>query len=621
MLKLGLIQPNFQTGPRHLNSYYLPYTLGCIWSYVSQFDDITENFEVSEWLFDRPNIKDAVKKFVDCDVIMASMYVWNTSYCCRLLSLLKQKNPNIKIIAGGPQIPWRNKNYFLEHPYIDTIVINEGEQSALQILRSIVNKEELPKTLQFDRIKELEDLPSPYLTGVFDNLILEHPDIEWVPTLETDRGCPFKCTFCDWGSATGSKMYKFNLDRIRNEINWFADNNMPYLSMTTSNFGAFKQRDMEIANIIVETNKRTGMPTAISTSYGKNNADTVFEISKLLLDAGIQTGAAISFQSTTPEVLKNIKRDNMKINRVSEVANKAKSYNMPVLTELIMGLPGETYDSWVDCFDDVFSNKIINLDVFFLQLIENAPMNIEDAETFELKTFKAYDYFYETSSIVDNELKNGTAEIVNVIKSTSTLDEDQMYKVNEFSWFAVGMHCYGLTTHLSDYLYEKKGITYREFYLGLLDFVKQDSFVNSWFNDYRIAYEFWKNSGYTNNSIGGYVIQGGWKGLNSFMPIMQFNKYVPKMIDIVIEYCDRYDVDDALLDDFKKIVPLYVKQYGKYLKTPKVLNLKSDLLEAKTVVATDRYNHFPKNLKDHIDYMFFARRRNWYLNVLTLENT
>ena len=159
----------------------------------------------------------------------------------------------------------------------------------------------------------MEDLPSPYLTGVFDNLILEHPDIEWVPTLETDRGCPFKCTFCDWGSATGSKMYKFNLDRIRNEINWFADNNMPYLSMTTSNFGAFKQRDMEIANIIVETNKRTGMPTAISTSYGKNNADTVFEISKLLLDAGIQTGAAISFQSTTPEVLKNIKRDNMKI--------------------------------------------------------------------------------------------------------------------------------------------------------------------------------------------------------------------------------------------------------------------------------------------------------------------
>ena len=569
MLKLGLIQPNFQTGPRHLNSFYLPYTLGCLWSYVSQYSDITDNFEIDAWLFDRPDLKVAVDKFADCDVVFASMYIWNTQYCYRLLSLLKQKNPELIVVAGGPQIPWRDKNFFLEHPYIDSVVINEGEQAALHILRAIRDKESLPKTLQFDRLKELDELPSPYLTGVFNNLIAEHPDIEWVPTLETDRGCPFKCTFCDWGSATGSKMYKLNMNRIHDEINWFADNNMPYLSMTTSNFGAFKQRDKEITSIIVDCNNRTGMPTAISTSYGKNNADTVFEISKMLLDAGIQTGAAISFQSTTPEVLKNIKRDNMKINRVSEVADKARAFNMPVLTELIMGLPGETFDTWVDCFDDVFSNKIINLDVFFLQLIENAPMNINDTDAFDLKTFKAYDYFYETSSTVDKELAQGTAEIVNVIKSTSTLDEEELYMVNEFSWFAVGTHCYGLTTHISDYLYEKKGISYREFYLGLLDHVKQDITVQSWFTDYYNAYQFWKNSGYTHNKIGGYVIQGGWKGLNSFMPVIQYNNYVNKMVAMVVEFLERYDLDPDVISDYRKIVPLYVKQYGKYLREPK----------------------------------------------------
>ncbi len=616
MLKLGLVQPNFQTGPRHLNSFYLPYTLGCLWSYVSQFDDITDYFEIDAWLFDRPDLKTAVEKFSDCDVIFASMYIWNTQYCYRLLSLLKQRNPDLIVIAGGPQIPWRDKNFFLEHPYINSVVINEGEQAALHILRAIKSGESLPKTLQFDRLKELDELPSPYLTGVFDDLIAEHPDIEWVPTLETDRGCPFKCTFCDWGSATGSKMHKLNLERIHDEINWFADNGMPYLSMTTSNFGAFKQRDKEITRIIVECNSRTGMPTAISTSYGKNNADTVFEISKMLLDAGIQTGAAISFQSTTPEVLKNIKRDNMKINRVSDVAEKARAFNMPVLTELIMGLPGETFDTWVDCFDDVFSNKIINLDVFFLQLIENAPMNVNDTDTFDLKSFKAYDYFYETSSTVDTELAQGTAEIVNVIKSTSTLDEDEMYRVNEFSWFAVGTHCYGLTTHISDYLYEKKGISYREFYLGLLDFVKQDITVQSWFNDYYNAYQFWKNSGYTHNSIGGYVIQGGWKGLNSLMPVIQFNNYVNKMVNMVVEFLERYDLDPDVISDYRKIVPLYVKQYGKYIKEPKIVNLKSDLMNTNRVVAQDRYAHYPDTLRDHIDYMFFARRRNWYLNVV-----
>ena len=614
MLKLGLIQPNFQTGPKHLNSFYLPYTLGCLWSYVSQYSDITDNYDIGAWLFNRLDLKSAAKKFSDCDVIFASMYVWNTQYTHRLLSRIKQNNPDVVIVCGGPQIPWRDKNFFLEHPYIDSVVINEGEQAALHVLRSILAGDSLPKTLQFDRLKELDELPSPYLTGVFDELIAEHPDIEWVPTLETDRGCPFKCTFCDWGSATGSKMYKLNINRIKSEINWFADNNMPFLSMTTSNFGAFKQRDKEVTNIIVECNKRTGMPTAISTSYGKNNADTVFEISKMLLDAGIQTGAAISFQSTTPEVLKNIKRDNMKINRVSEVTEKAKAYNMPVLTELIMGLPGETYDTWVDSVCEVFANKIINLDIFFLQLIENAPMNVSDTDKFKLETFTAYDYFYETSSSVEQELGQGTAEIVNVIKSTSTLTPDELYACNEFSWFVVGTHCYGLTTHISDYLYDKKGITYREFYLDLIDHVKQDLTINQWFNDYKNAYEFWKAMGYTNSKIGGYTIQGGWKGLNSLMPVIQFNKYMNKFLDLVCDFLIRYDLSDQIISDYRMIVNLYVKQFGNYLTIPKTIKLQSDILGVSEITASDRYDHYPETLSEHIDFMFFARRRNWYLN-------
>ena len=614
MLKLGLIQPNFQTGPKHLNSFYLPYTVGCLWSYVSQYSDITDNYDIGAWLFNRLDLDIAAEKFLDCDVIFASMYVWNTQYTYRLLSRIKQNNPDVIIVCGGPQIPWRDKNFFLEHPYIDTVVINEGEQAALHVLRSILAGDSLPKTLQFDRLKELDELPSPYLTGVFDGLIAEHPDIEWVPTLETDRGCPFKCTFCDWGSATGSKMYKLNIDRIRSEINWFADNGMPFLSMTTSNFGAFKQRDKEVTNIIVECNKRTGMPTAISTSYGKNNADTVFEISKMLLDAGIQTGAAISFQSTTPEVLKNIKRDNMKINRVSEVTAKAKSYNMPVLTELIMGLPGETYDTWVDSVCEVFANKIINLDIFFLQLIENAPMNLSDSEKFQLETFQAYDYFYETSSSVEEELGQGTAEIVNVIRSTSTLTPDELYACNEFSWFVVGTHCYGVTTHISDYLYDKKGITYQEFYQGLMDHVKQDLTVNQWFNDYKNAYEFWKAMGYTHSKIGGYTIQGGWKGLNSLMPVIQFNKYFNKFLDLVCDFLTRYDLSDQVISDYRKIVNVYVKQFGKYLTTPKTVKLHSDIVGVPEITASDRYDQFPDTLSEHLDFMFFARRRNWYLN-------
>jgi len=308
----------------------------------------------------------------------------------------------------------------------------------------------------------------------------------------------------------------------------------------------------------------------------------------------------------------------MKINRVSEVTEKAKAFNMPVLTELIMGLPGETYDTWVDSVCEVFANKIINLDIFFLQLIENAPMNVSDSEKFQLETFQAYDYFYETSSSVEEELGQGTAEIVNVIRSTSTLTPDELYACNEFSWFVVGTHCYGVTTHISDYLYDKKGITYQEFYLGLMDHVKQDLTVNQWFNDYKNAYEFWKAMGYTHSKIGGYTIQGGWKGLNSLMPVIQFNKYLNKFLDLVCDFLTRYDLSDQLISDYRKIVNLYVKQYGKYLTVPKTIKLQSDILGVSEITASDRYDQFPDTLSEHIDFMFFARRRNWYLNTFSI---
>ena len=47
------------------------------------------------------------------------------------------------------------------------------------------------------RIDNLTILPSPYLDGTFDRLAEEYPEIEWNATIETSRGCPYKCTFCD----------------------------------------------------------------------------------------------------------------------------------------------------------------------------------------------------------------------------------------------------------------------------------------------------------------------------------------------------------------------------------------------------------------------------------------
>lgn len=616
MLQVGLVQPNFQTGPKHLNSWYLPYSLGCIWSYVAQYKDISDNFAISEWVFQRPNISETVEKLQHCDVILASMYMWNIQYCYKLLKELKTVNPSIKVIAGGPEIPWRDPNFFDNHPYIDCVVVNEGEQGALDALRRILAGEELPKTMHFERMKNLDEFPSPYLTGVFDQLLIDYPDIEWVPTLETDRGCPFKCTYCDWGGLTASKMYKFHMDRIRDEMFWCAERNMPYFSLTASNYGAFK-RDIEIADIMIECKNKTGNPEVVSASYAKNNTDAIFQIGRKLLDAGIQNAPAASFQTTTPHVLKNVKRDNMKINSVAEVTKKAKQYNLPMMTELIMGLPGETYESWLKVIDEMFINDIINMDIFYLQILENAPMNVSDMEKFDLKTFRAYDYYYETTSNIEEELAAGTAESVGVIASTSTMSEQDMYKVSMYSWFVVGMHSYGLSTQIADYMY-KMGIEYSEFYTALMEYVRQDKIIDTWFNEHKDSYKIWKSTGHILQNIGGYKINGGWKGINSFMPILQKNEYVDKMIQMVSKFVETfYNVDPGVLVDYRTLAPLTVKQYGRYVTQPLTVDLMSDILDCKQVIVEDRYNHFPPTAENHLEFLFFGRRRSWQTNKIS----
>jgi hypothetical protein len=440
-----------------------------------------------------------------------------------------------------------------------------------------------------------------------------------VPTIETDRGCPFKCTYCDWGSATASKMHKFHMQRIHDEINWCADNKMPYFNFTASNFGAFK-RDLEIADYMIEANERTGNPAVLSASYAKNNIDAVYQIGRKLLDANIQNAPAASFQTTTPEVLKNVKRDNMKINSVAIVTQKAKEYNLPIMTELIMGMPGETYSSWLKVIDTMFEHNVINMDIFYLQLIENAPMNVEDKETFGMETFRAYDYFYETTSNVEQEIDNGTAESINIISSSSTLTEKEMYDLSKYSWFVVGMHSYGVTTLITDYMYRKADIQYSEFYTALMEYVQTDPEISKWFEQHKEGYSLWKQTGYNLHTIGGYTIKGGWKGINSFMPIAQLNNYVPRLVELVIEFIGQYDIQHEVISDYKKLALLMPKQFDQYLLEPATIELTSDLLQTSAVTVSDRYNNFPKTADEHMDWLFFGRRRNWQTNLITPFN-
>ena len=616
MLKVSLINPNFQTGPVHLNSYYLPYSLGTLWTYATQDDIVKNNFSIHNWVFRRDPLEVSFANSKDADVALFSIYVWNKEYCYALAKMLKEHNPAIKIIFGGPEVKWRDPQYLTTYSFIDTICINEGEQAVTHLLKLIANGEELPPTTTFERIQDL-DLPSPYLNGLFDDLMAQHPDIEWVPTLETDRGCPYQCTFCDWGSATGSKMFKFYMERIKAEIDWFADHGLPYVSMTNSNFGAFKERDLQIAKWLGEANKRTGHPTGLSVSYAKNSNSTVVEIVKTLIENNIQNGMYVSLQSTDEKVLNNIKRANMKINKLGDLKAVAENNNLPLYTDLILGLPGENKETWYQNIENVFTADIINMDVYLLQLLVNAPMYVNDLDEYKIKTFDAYDYFYETNTdTILKEVEEGIAESINVIQSTSTMSNQDLVECAMYSWFVLGMHCYGITTFVANYCKNKKDISYTTFYKGLFEYLKTTDEFTQWCNDFKMVFDEWNLQGYTTSKIGG-IKAVGWQLIFSLMPILQHNRKIPWVIDKASTFIETHlNIGLDVVDDFKQVANYTIKQYDNYLYSPVTIDMQSDLLDCKTITVKDRYNQFPESFEQHLDYIFFGRRRNWATNQI-----
>lgn len=626
MFKLGFVQPNFQSGPRHLNAFYLPYTVGILWSYAVQHEHIRDNFSAAHWIFRRDPVDEVVARLLECDIVFFSLYVWNKKYCYEVARRLKELKPTIYTVFGGPELPHRDLLLFRHYPFMDAAVTGEGEQVVYDLLDKYLRGERvIKKCLRAERIRDLE-IPSPYLTGIFDSLIAQYPDIEWMPTLETDRGCPYKCTFCDWGSMTGSKVVRFGLERVFAELEWFCKMKMPFLTMTSANFGIFRERDTMITDKIVELSKQTGYPSGISVSYAKNSNSDVFDIVRKFKSANIQTGFILSLQTTTDNVLENIKRTNMNINDISEIADFGRQLQMPIFTEVIMGLPGETLTSWKQNLENVLKAGLHNgIDTFFLNMIENAPM-MNDIEQYNIKTFSAHDMFYETSESLD--ASGRINESVEVIKSNSTLSSKDLEEVLIYTWYMIGFHIYGLSDIIAIYLNKTNNISYSEFYDELIKYMSADKQIKSWETEIRNAYYQWHETGMFSLDLNGLKLLS-WQISNSLSLIMHHNNLVDYYIKLTRDFVvSKYNVDSDIADDYELLTSNRIKQWNRYNHAPTKICTKTTLFdytqnlcytvvkEQQEYLVSDRYNQFPVVLSQHIDNIIYGRRRTWVLNVV-----
>lgn len=462
MKNVYLFQPQYAVEFRKEKNYWLPYSAGCIWSYASQYEDITDHFQLKKLFFKRESIDNILDQIEHPDVCGFSCYLWNEQYCLELAKQIKKRWPNCVLVFGGAQTSLK----MLQKRFIDSIVQAEGEESFTSILRDILDGNPIKKTYNKARIQDLE-IPSPYTNGLFDHLVAENPDTIWAMTLETNRGCPYACTFCDWGGTTYSKVKKFGLERIEEELAWASKNRVAYIFVADANFGIFKERDLEIAKLMRKAADQS-MIEAINLQFAKNSTEAVFEIAKTV--GPYCRGVTVSVQSMNDLTLDIIKRKNLDINNIKHLLDLSHQYDVGTYSEVILGLPEETKESWIKGLTELLEmGQHESIDVWFTQLLENSELASERSrKTYGIRSILVQDYMNLEQSIDD------VREYMEIVNATSTMTTKEMIDCYMYTWMIIQFHITGYSQIIAKYANKILGISYRKFYDQMLVMIQED---------------------------------------------------------------------------------------------------------------------------------------------------
>ncbi len=474
MKNLYMAQPNSQYG----NSVYFPYAAGSLVAYAFEDEQISKEYEFKKFFYKRLSIDKAVESIENPFLIGFSCYVWNYEYNKAFAKAIKEKFPSCVIVFGGHQI--NSGSDICDFEYVDYVLLGEGEESFRLLLLHLCGKaepEEIPNIIykqngEIKRTKsEITCIPqrvSPYLKGLFDSLI-EEEELEFSSILETNRGCPNKCAFCDWGNIK-SRVRMYDIETVRAEIDWMSEHKIEYCYCADANFGLFP-RDEEIIDYLIERHAETGFPQKFQATYSKNNPETVFRINKRLNEAGMCKGATLSFQSMSQDVLDNIYRKNMPLTKFHELMRMYNQNGISAYSEIILGLPGETYESFRDGIEQLLEyGQHMSINFFNCELLTNSIMNDPDyISRYNIRSVIAEQHQYH---VVPD--KNSIKEFSKMVVGTSSLTEEKWIDCNVISSVVRAFHNLGLLQCFAIYLYYEKGVKYTDFYEQLISFAKNN---------------------------------------------------------------------------------------------------------------------------------------------------
>lgn len=450
-----LVHDSVAKGP-----FPMPLNVGCVAAYTKK--KFGEDVEMR--IFKHPLDLIRALENVSPHILGLSNYAWNTNLNYKVVEHAKKCSAQTICVFGGPNFPIereKEREYLQQRPVLDYYVKGQGETGFSKLVEKVLGQNSLQlkedpvngcahlnaadDLLIGERIhvESLDEFPSPYLAGIMDEFFNEN----YIPIMETDRGCPYSCTFCAWEK---SKVMQFDINRVKAELDYIAAHvkQTNLLFFANANFGLF-ERDENIAEYINGLCKSKGYPRHFYVEWAKNTSKRIIKMAEMFGDIAEVT---MAFQSLDPVVLANIKRQNIKTSEAMAIQKHFAGKKLPIYSDLILGLPGETKAGHLAALRALFDAGVWHIVAWNCQTLKGSVLETTaQRELYGLKTkYRLYDIGfgkYADITAIEHE---------EVVRSTNTLSEEEILWFRPIHWLVHFMGHYKYLWQLQKYLHSQK---------------------------------------------------------------------------------------------------------------------------------------------------------------------
>jgi hypothetical protein len=457
-LKIALVQ----VSDRIATNVILPLAIGVLWTAAKHDQIAGQRWRLGSVIYEPLPIDDVAAELAIHDMVCFSTYIWNADYHIALATAIKQRNPDCFLVFGGPHFVETWPNFWAEHDKIlDLVLLGEGEKSFVDLLSVYPDPDQMSKIpgawskkYKFgiaDRIQLEHYVHSPYLEGFYDGIIesCRARSLNVQITIQTNRGCPYHCTFCEEGKEYKNKIYQYNLDKILQEIEWCGRNQIEFVNIADDNFGIL-DRDVIIMEKICATSQRYGYPKIIDATYAKNNPRNVLAIAGLDKKYGTNLirGITVALQSQNIQTLHEIKRFNLPEKKQNTLLIELKKLGVPTYAELIWPLPFETYKSLCSGIDLAIGQGLDNwIGMYPLSIVPSADLYHD---------FRQH-YKFSDSTSADNNTRFHFNR--NVPIQSDWVDHDRVVRGHVFYLWLTTLYFFGFARPAIDYFTHRESVS------------------------------------------------------------------------------------------------------------------------------------------------------------------